>query len=150
MSHPSVANGVVCVDFDATIFPWGKVLNDYENEPFPGVVEAMQRLRREGYRIVILTSRLSKTWAKSEVGDNGWEQAIFLDQQHAFISEMLTKHDIPFDLITSEKVPALAYIDDKAMEVINHEDRVGLWDTATTINLFLHRERHKEAASVAA
>ena len=112
MSKPSIGNGyglaenVVCVDFDGTITQWGGL--DAENPVLqPGVVEAMRALRTAGKRIVIFSSRLSYKWLQ-------YEGRTEYDQYH-YIRDILSKNDIPFDDITSEKVPAEAYIDDMAV-----------------------------------
>ena len=108
--HPPVAHGIICVDFDSTIFPWGKVLLSDE-DPFPGAVETIQSFKDAGLTIVIFTSRLSKAWWDHEGFSNDERAA-----QYEYVWNRLTKHGIPFDRITAEKVPAIAYIDDKAIE----------------------------------
>jgi hypothetical protein len=108
--HAPVADKVVCVDFDGTLFPFGEIYSF--NDPLPGAVEAMTRLREAGMRIVIFTSRLSPTWLEAEYG-NTW--AFEAEAQRHYIGKQLDRFGIPFDLITCEKVPAIAYIDDKAL-----------------------------------
>ncbi len=109
--HPPVAKGVICVDFDSTIFPWGKTLLDEESQPFEGAAEAMRAFKAAGLTIVILTSRASTTW---------WDHEGFDDEERAaqieFVNNKLARWSIPWDRITAEKVPAIAYIDDKAIE----------------------------------
>lgn len=99
------ARRVACIDFDSTLYPWGPLFA--QPDPLPGAPEAMRRLKAAGYRIVIFTSRLSPTWleaAKYTASDQ-------LDH----ITAMLWRDGIPFDLVTSEKVPAEVYVDDRAI-----------------------------------
>ena len=107
MSHPPIANKVVCIDFDGTIVPWGPLMAP--KDPFPGVANAIRELKKAGYRIVIFTSRLSETWIDDEDQDLG--------DQLAYVAGILTDHLIPFDDITADKVPAEAYFDDRAIRV---------------------------------
>jgi len=111
MSHdiPPVARNVICVDFDGTIFKWGDIYA--RTPPFNGCVEVMRELRKRGWEIVILTSRMSPTWWEAE----GFVFKDALAEQIAFIKSRLEEYGIPFDRITSEKVPAEYYIDDKAV-----------------------------------
>lgn len=109
--HPPVAEGVVCVDFDGTLFPWGEI--DDVKPPYPGAVDTVKALKESGYRIVIFTSRMSPTWWFAE----GWpDDAYTYVVQRSIVEERLALWKIPWDDITSEKVPAIAYIDDKAIE----------------------------------
>jgi hypothetical protein len=64
--HPPVARKVLCVDFDATLFPWGE-LNSNE-PPIQGAVQAVRAFKDAGYKIVIFSSRMSPTWWAAE----GW------------------------------------------------------------------------------
>lgn len=110
--HSPVAEKVAAIDFDGTIVPWGPLMGD--KDPEPGAVEALRAIKAAGYHIVIFTSRLSKRWARSVVGDEPWRVTVFLNEQEEYVRSTLTRHDIPFDEITAEKVPAEFYIDDKA------------------------------------
>jgi len=109
MGHPKVANGVVCVDFDGTIRPFGDIFA--YPEPLPGAKAFLDRLREEGYHIVIFTSRLSTVWHASE----GRDPLTGIIEQVGYIQEYFTRFDLPADNITAEKIPAQAYIDDKAI-----------------------------------
>lgn len=115
MSHPPSAEGVVLVDFDGTIFPWGHLSVD--KAPFTMAGPALHLLREHGYRIIIFTSRLSPTWHRAE----GRDPAVGILEQRALITEAMRRHRLPFHGITSEKIPAVLYLDDKAMRV--NEDR---------------------------
>lgn len=102
-----IAHKVICIDFDSTLYPWG-ILFNWEAEPIPGAAECVRALKKAGYHIVILTSRMSPSWLE-DAGESGKEH---LD----YIMWLLSKHGIPWDRITSEKVPAEHYVDDKAIE----------------------------------
>lgn len=114
--HPPVAKGVVCVDFDATLFPWGRTMFD-DTPPFEGAVEALQAFDQAGLTIVIFTSRFSPGW---------WTAEKFTDseiaEQMTYVENRLRRWDIPYSRITAEKVPAIAYIDDKAVEFRPHDN----------------------------
>lgn len=103
--HSPIADKVVCVDFDGTLYPWGELFS--YAAPLPGAVTSMKELKASGFRIVIFTSRLSPTWLFAE-GESASEQK-------EYITKVLTRDGIPFDDITSEKIPAIAYVDDKAV-----------------------------------
>jgi len=107
---PPVARDTICIDFDGTIFQWGDMYQD--TPPFQGAVEVIRKLRQQGWKIVILTSRMSPTWWN----DEGMDMKKAFVEQQAFISHRLEKYGIPYDRITAEKVPAEYYIDDKAIE----------------------------------
>lgn len=107
---PPVGKKVICVDFDGTLFQWGDL---YEKmPPFQGAVEALRKMKAAGYEIVIFTSRMSPTWWVAE----GMELKQAMVEQRAFCEKRLNDFGIPYDRITAEKVPAIAYIDDKAIE----------------------------------
>lgn len=115
LTHPPSAEGIVLVDFDGTIVPWGN-LSDVP-APLPNVGEAMDLLRRHGFTIGIFTSRLSPTWHRSE----GRDPEAGIAEQTQIVRTHLFAHNLPHDFITAEKVPAVLYLDDKAMRV--NEDR---------------------------
>lgn len=108
------ARRVVCVDFDLTLVGWGDL--DVIPEPLPGAVEAVRSLQAAGYEVVIFTSRLSPTWWAAHVGtgetrdieDFGWRQGDIVRQS-------LDAMGLPGLRVTAEKIPALAYIDDRAV-----------------------------------
>lgn len=105
--HSPMAKNVVCIDFDATIFPWGPLMN-WDAEPLPGAVEAIKAISASGKRIAIFTSRMSPRWL--EYSGNTMEE------QYDYIFKMCDKWGIPFQEIIGEKIPTIAYIDDKAIE----------------------------------
>jgi len=114
--HAPQAAKVVCVDFDGVIVPWGPLFPEVDTVNH-GTVEAIRWLKEQGgFTIVILTSRLSPKW----LGQNG-EDAV---DHYNHIASVCKKFGIPFDDITAEKVPAIAYIDDRA---VNYNSTDG-WD----------------------
>jgi hypothetical protein len=116
--HPPVAEGVVCVDFDGTIAPWGDLFGF--PEPLPGAREFLEWLVDTGYTVVIFTSRLSTVWHNSE----GRDPARAILEQVEYLQEYFRRYELPADSVTAEKIPAIAYIDDKAL---NYRD----WDSAS-------------------
>ena len=132
--HPPVARRVVCVDFDGVVQPWGPL--DGSRPPFNGVREALHTLRKEGFRIVILTSRLSPTWWEDEVTRNGEDPVVFGAKQALVVANYMRENDLPYDRITSEKIPAEAYFDDRAVRV-NPND----WWLLDAVRDFLWRGR---------
>jgi hypothetical protein len=73
-------------------------------------VSAVKQLKDRGYRIVIFSSRFSRTWHEHE----GWDHEVALAEQKRLVAKALDAHGIPYDDMTAEKIPALAYFDDKA------------------------------------
>ena len=109
--HPPVAEGKVLIDWDGVIQPFGMMFDD--RRPIKGVIQAIRQLKEAGYTIVIFTSRLSKTWHKSE----GWSHKKAKAEQIEHMSRFLDRWNIPYDDFTAEKMPAVAYFDDKAYRV---------------------------------
>ena len=103
--HPPIAEGVVLVDFDATIAPFGHLFNF--PEPFEGAGYFMNALKHKGFTVGIFTSRLSPTWLDTVISTE--------EDHRKYITDYCQRFNIPFDFITAEKVPAIAYIDDKAI-----------------------------------
>ena len=122
--YAPTAHRVVCLDFGGTLYPWAPLMA--EPEPNPGAVDAVKRLKAAGYRIVIFTSRLSPTWLA--------EARYSAADQMEHITRVLERDDIPYDEITSEKVPAECYVDDKAIRY-----SPGDWDSIVDWVLFSSR-----------
>ena len=93
---------LVALDFDGVVHRfsrgWRGERSIYD-PPVEGIGRAMGRLVADGYRICIVSSR-----ARTEAGK-------------AAIAHWLHKEgfDIYVDMITSEKMPALCYVDDRAI-----------------------------------
>lgn len=112
--HSPMAEGVVLVDWDGTIVKFGGLF-DFP-EPLPGAIEALKKFQDAGIKVVIFTSRLSPIWLET-VGQN--------PLQHIdYINEYLARYDITPYAITAQKVPSVAYIDDKAYRYDNNWDEI--------------------------
>jgi hypothetical protein len=116
--HPPSAKGLIAVDFDATLFPWGDVHGD--KPPLPGAIRFMKGLKKAGWTIVIFTSRMSPSWWKAE----GWEPVMAERVMRASVESRLEEHGIPYDYITAEKVPCEYYIDDRAIVFEDNWDEI--------------------------
>jgi hypothetical protein len=108
--HPPAADGVVCVDFDGTIAPWGDLFGF--PAPLDGAVEFVNGLTDAGYTVYIFTSRLSAYWHMHE----GRDPANGIFHQVRYLQEYCERYGLNVAGATAEKVPAIAYIDDKAIE----------------------------------
>ena len=113
--HPPSAAKTVCIDLDKTIIPWGSL--EEIRDPFPGATAAIAKLRRAGFRIVIWTSRLSHSWWRAEGVARNVDPWEFGRAQKAQVERLLQAGGIHYDLVTAEKIPALAYFDDKGIRV---------------------------------
>lgn len=85
----------VCVDWNGVLDMYNGYKGDtHFDPPRPGVAAFLQELRRMGYKVVVLTTRRPQdVWR--------WLRAYNL---HHFV-----------DNVTDRKVPAIAYIDDRAL-----------------------------------
>ncbi len=94
----------LCIDFDGTIHAYSKGYHDgtIYDVPINGAKEAIDILK-ETYEIVIFSARFSKFVSYD-----------FEDQKRK-VAEWLKKYDIYYDLLTAEKLAAVAYIDDRAI-----------------------------------
>jgi hypothetical protein len=97
----------LCIDFDGVIYPYSHGWADgvITESPVPGAIEALWSLREAGYAIVIHTTRCR------EPGQAGHIRAWLEDHGAPVIWK-----------VTAEKVPALAYIDDRAVRFTNWDD----------------------------
>jgi len=100
----------ICIDFDGVLHPYDS-WNDGKLNPNPlsGAKEAIDKLKNK-FKIVIYTTRASAS------SHNPTER----NEQIKNIEQWLTKHNIPFDEITGDKVGAVAYIDDRAIRFENN------------------------------
>ena len=97
----------IAVDFDGVIHRYsrgwqGGALYD---PPMEGAAQAIHRLIEEGYKVVVLTTRTDHLNIQIWMRDNGFPE-------------------IP---ITSTKMPAIAYIDDRAVRFTNWADIRKFW-----------------------
>lgn len=112
--HPPMAEGIVLIDFDGTIAPFG-YLFDYP-EPLPGAIEAIKAFQEAGMKVIVFTSRLSPLWLDS-VGQTP-------TQHIQYMTNYLAKFGVEADGFTAQKVPSVAYIDDKAYRYDNNWDEL--------------------------
>jgi len=102
------------IDFDGVISKYTNGWNDGKlvDDPMEGVKEAIDHFKEQGYEIIIFTTRASTT----HNNDPTSEQLV------TDLRRWLSEHEIQYDAITSEKLGALAYIDDKAIRFTNWSD----------------------------
>ena len=110
------------IDFDKTISQYKKGYKPgpVEEEPFAGAKRAIDWLRKNGFEIVIFTTRASEENAKEMGGDH--------EKEIANVETWLKDNDIYFDRITGEKLGADFYIDDKAITI-----KDGDWDSVLKV-----------------
>lgn len=107
------AREVLCVDFDSTLVEWGPLEGPFRFKP--GAVDALRAFRSLGYEIVILTSRASQTWWYAHCRGTGEDPMAFGIRQHALVVAAMDSIGFTGVRVTAEKVPAFAYIDDRAV-----------------------------------
>lgn len=97
----------IVIDFDGTICEWGKYPEP--GPPTPGVKEALQKLKDQGYDIVILSARTSDEVNKFPIDK---------EMEKRRMVEYLDEHEIPYDHVSKGegKPPAQFYIDDRGIE----------------------------------
>jgi len=97
----------ILIDFDQVIHKYsvGWLEGIIYDEPIPGAKEAIDKFRKDGYEIIIFTSRL----IEEAHGEEGTKNQIKM------INEWLEKHDIKVDGLTCHKLPAQIYIDDRGL-----------------------------------
>jgi len=105
----------IMVDFDVPIHRYSKGYFNAQiyDLPTEDAKEALQFLKNEGFEIVIFSSRVSCSEHPETCKVN--EQAI---------RDWLDKNSIPFDMITSDKLHALVYIDDRAIRFSSWGDTI--------------------------
>ena len=105
------------IDLDGTIHRYSKGYQDgtIYDDAYTGAKEVIDFLKRNGYEIVIFTTRASKKHCE--------ENNIDCEDQINQIADWLDNQGIDYDRITGEKLAADFYIDDKAIQIKN-----GNWD----------------------
>lgn len=115
----------IVVDWDGTAVP--SVWPDHATEFMPGFVKAMRRFHKEGFRLMILSARLSPwdpwTGRRRHPSHSATERAIMRD--------MLDRAGLSYiDIWTKEGKPGgSVYIDDKAERYGGHTKS---WDAMIT------------------
>lgn len=90
----------VVFDFDGVINSYKSgwtAVDDLPDEPVEGIKEVIEELRNTGYRVVVSSARASGTAG------------------YVAIHDYLEKYGIVVDQLTSQKPPAIVYIDDRAI-----------------------------------
>lgn len=105
--------GEIAVDFDGTIHSYERGWADgtIYGTPIPGAFESMRKLIADGYHVFIYTARI---W--------GWGKATHNAVQRHLILKWLKANgarDLALQCPIIAKPPATAYIDDRAVSVLN-------------------------------
>jgi len=105
----------IAVDFDGVIHKYSKGFTDgtIYDEPMEDVKEALTKLQLR-FNIVIFTTRLNPMFKEVET-------------RRKDIEDWLAKHNIPYDELTNNKPPAIAYIDDRGIRFTNWRDMLKYW-----------------------
>jgi len=113
-----VKSKILAIDLDGVILKfnweaWERDDMEYWGELMPGVIEALRRLRQQGYRLVIHTCRTNPVINSSYP----------LDKLYQMVRNTLEKYKIPYDeiWIGAGKPIADYYIDDRAIRFENWE-----------------------------
>lgn len=95
------------IDFDGVIHAYSHAWVDgtIYDEPMPGAIEAINRLRALGYEVVVFT-------ALSRMGE----------ERHNLIRQWLAKYGIENIQVTHKKLPCQMIIDDRAVRFTNWAD----------------------------
>lgn len=98
----------IMIDFDGTIHKYSKGWKDgtIYDEPMSGSKQFIEQLKNDDFEVVVFTSRLSVSSLGQEV----------VNEQKEMIEMWLKKYGIEVDGVTAEKLPAVAYVDDRAVE----------------------------------
>ena len=101
----------IVIDFDGTIAD--DVFPEMGN-PRPGVIEALNKLKKEGFEIIIHSCRTGSYF-----------KDLLFDDQFELIKEYMHYYKMPFDSIwVPDKPIALAYVDDKAIKYKDNWDEI--------------------------
>lgn len=119
----------ICLDFDGVIHDYNKGWQNGEiyGEPLPGSLEAIENLIEEGYNVVILSTRASSDHGKGAERMEGWLRRKYIELYRsrgmapAAASNAVAQFVFKI-LITAEKPPAIAYVDDRAIRFTNWPD----------------------------
>ena len=90
----------VVFDFDGVIHSYTSGFIGIDNIPDPpveGIKDTIAQLRKEGYKVVVVTTRATQPAGKFAV------------------IRWLHKHRIAVDDVTGQKPPAMVYVDDRAI-----------------------------------
>lgn len=106
----------IAVDLDNTIV-------DREEQPLPGAKDALEILKKKGFRIAIYTARFSC------VDQSEWQS------MYAYVQQLLTNLEIPFDEISISKPVCKFYIDDRGIRFTNWTDVLSTLDMDESLSI---------------
>lgn len=110
----------IAIDFDGVIHKYDRGWQDGKiyGDVIEGALECMTKLKEDGFDLFILTTRVTEGHGAIYKGEVG-TLAIKLWLEEKFEEAGLT----PFSIdVTSEKRPAIAYIDDRGIRFTNWWD----------------------------
>lgn len=93
-------NKTIVFDFDGVIHSYTsgwQGIDVIPDPPVPGIKESIAEIRAAGYEVVVVSARTAT-----------------VDGIYA-IGKWMEKHGIEYDSVSTEKPPALVYIDDRAI-----------------------------------
>ena len=96
----------IMIDLDGVVHRYSKGFYDgtLYDDPMNGAKEFIDGMK-DIYEVVIFTARVSTTKDRFAPASS-----------IKYVEEWLNKHNIYFDMVTSDKLPAIAYVDDRAIE----------------------------------
>lgn len=107
------------------VFDLDGVIHEYSNgygtgelgNIIPGAAEALHQLTSNGFNVVICTTRLAASWFSTHKKQ---------DEMKVKIADWLARNEIfqgsHYHDLTGEKVPAIAYVDDRGIRFTNWQD----------------------------
>lgn len=99
----------IVIDFDGTCIPEGVFPNFAP--PFPGLISALEKLRKNGFRIVLSTCRTASYW--KYIGSADYPTA---EEQALSLREWISEYKVPIDEVYLHDKPlACFYVDDRAV-----------------------------------
>lgn len=102
----------IMIDFDGVLHDYKRGWNNGKlGWPIPGGKEFIDKMK-DKFEIVIFTSRACN------------EEYPEVEEMIESVGNWLDEHEIYYDLITATKLPAVLYIDDKAIRFNNNWDKI--------------------------
>ena len=94
----------ISIDFDRVIHKYSKGWCDGSiyDEPVEGAIDAIKKLQKNGYEVVVFTTKTSLGWKRNRA-----------------IKQWLKKHDLDLN-VTNIKLHSIAIIDDRAIRFENN------------------------------
>lgn len=117
----------IAIDFDGVIHKYSKGWHDgtIYDEPIDGAFEAIRELMDKGFAVYVLSSRKSWDiirWIQSHTGELHDEPIPYIFKtEHVMLWHKVWDKDHVLG-VTNRKLPAIAYIDDRAIKFENWKD----------------------------